>query len=132
MNRISQNGFALVGAIFILVVLGAVSAYMLRVSMVQSATGILASKSVAAHYAARAGLEWAAVKATTGDCDDGSVTTYSFQVERYDVDVVCTERTHWDPDAVTITVIRSTAVDGTLGTAEMVSRTVEAEVTMAP
>lgn len=54
-----QRGFTLVMAIFILVVLGLLGRYMLRLSGVQYATTSYALQSARAYQAGRAGLGWA-------------------------------------------------------------------------
>ena len=53
-----ERGAALVTAIFLLVVLAAVGAYMLSVAGVQQSTTNRALLSARAHYAARAGIDW--------------------------------------------------------------------------
>lgn len=59
MKRVRLNdGVALVSAIFLLVVLAAVGAYMLSVAGVQQSTTNRALLAARAHYAARAGIDW--------------------------------------------------------------------------
>jgi len=53
-----QRGFTLVMAIFILVVLGALAGYMVKLSGVQQATSVYAIQGARAYQAARAGIEW--------------------------------------------------------------------------
>ncbi len=54
-----QRGFTLVMAIFMVVVLGLLGTYMLRLSGVQYATGSYALQSARAYQAGKAGLGWA-------------------------------------------------------------------------
>jgi len=55
-----QDGFTLVMAIFILVVLALVGSYMMRLSGVQQTTTSHALQSARAYQAAKAGINWAA------------------------------------------------------------------------
>ncbi len=61
-----QQGFTLVMAIFILVVLGLLGGYMVRLSGVQHATSTYALQGARAYQAARAGLGWAIAKISSG------------------------------------------------------------------
>lgn len=57
-----QRGFAIILAIFLLVSLTAIGAYMLTVSKVQLETGIMDEQGARAYQAARAGLDWGAYR----------------------------------------------------------------------
>ena len=61
-----QNGFALVGAIFVLVALGLLGGYMVGLSGVQVGTFNLALQGTRAYQAAHAGTEWAAARINNG------------------------------------------------------------------
>jgi MSHA biogenesis protein MshP len=64
-----QTGFTIVGAIFLMVVLTAVSLYMVRISSVYHATNLLALQGARAYYAARSGLHWGIISALNpGGC----------------------------------------------------------------
>ena len=54
-----QRGFAIVSAIFLLVVLAGIMAYMVTLTGVQHATSLMSTQGERAHYAARSGIEWA-------------------------------------------------------------------------
>jgi MSHA biogenesis protein MshP len=54
-----NRGFALVTAIFVVVVLASLSAYLVSLSAVQHGQGVASLQGARAHFAARAGLEWA-------------------------------------------------------------------------
>jgi hypothetical protein len=54
------RGFALILAVFLIVSLAAIGAYLLTVSNVQVATGVMDEQGARAYQAARAGLEWGA------------------------------------------------------------------------
>ncbi len=57
------RGFALVLAVFLIVTLATIGAYMLLVSNVQVETGVMDEQSARAYQAARAGLDWGAYQA---------------------------------------------------------------------
>ena len=56
--RSSQGGFALIAAIFLLVVLGAFIAFVVTISMNAQTSSALAVQGARAYQAARAGVEW--------------------------------------------------------------------------
>lgn len=71
-----QQGFTIVMAIFILVVLGLLGGYMVRLSGVQHATSIHALQGARAYQAAGAGLGWAIAKISiSGGCVDVNAQT---------------------------------------------------------
>jgi MSHA biogenesis protein MshP len=54
------RGFALIMALFVVVSLAAIAAYLLTVSNVQVESGVMDEQGARAYQAARAGLEWGA------------------------------------------------------------------------
>ncbi|MDD2759882.1 MAG: hypothetical protein PHH11_06270 [Methylomonas sp.] len=71
-----QRGLTLVMAMFVLVVLGLLGAYMLRVSGVQFVTSVYALQGARAYQAARAGMEWAMARIDKGaGCADINAQT---------------------------------------------------------
>ena len=76
----NQNGFTLVQAIFILVVLGLLGAVMVRLIGVQSSTTTFALQGTRAYQAARSGLEWGAAQASIGGNCNGIMTIGNFNV----------------------------------------------------
>jgi len=69
------RGFALILAIFLLVSLTAIGAYMLTVSNVQLETGIMDEQGARAYQAARAGLDWGAYRVLRDStCPPGLIT----------------------------------------------------------
>ena len=64
-----QGGFMLITAIFILIVLGLLGGYMVRLSGVQHATSSYALQAARAYQVAKAGLDWGIAKIKSGgDC----------------------------------------------------------------
>lgn len=89
------RGFALVSAIFILVVLAALGAFMLSVSSSQQIGSALDVQGVRAYQAARAGIEWGLYRQLRENYCAGGVQTNSFQpgaaaFAGFTVTVVCT------------------------------------------
>lgn len=133
-----QGGFALVIAIFIVVVLALIGIMMVTIGGVQRATAAAATQGTRAYYAARSGIEWGVFKAlTSGNC---AAATGNFPLavpglNGFTVTVQCTSTAHREraaPD-YNVYVITSTAVSGTFGTtADYVSRQLQVTVTDAP
>ncbi|MBS3955114.1 MAG: hypothetical protein KGZ88_19350 [Methylomicrobium sp.] len=96
-----QTGFSLVMAVFILVVLGLLAAYMARMSSVQHATVLHALQSARAYQAARAGLGWSVARLLmNGDCK--SVTAQSplsfDEMPGFTVSIRCSSRSFIEGD----------------------------------
>lgn len=69
------RGFALVLALFLIVSLAAIGAYLLSVSNVQVETGVMDEQGARAYQAARAGLDWGAYRVLqNGICPVGTTT----------------------------------------------------------
>lgn len=85
--RQPQQGFALIAAIFLLVVLAALGAFMVTVSNGQHLTSAQDIQGSRAYWAARAGLEWGvAGVVSSSDCPDAT----TLNVEGFAVSVTCT------------------------------------------
>lgn len=63
-----QSGFAMVSAIFILVALAALGAFIATVSSTQHVGSALDVDGARAYQAARAGVEWGVARALTNNC----------------------------------------------------------------
>ncbi len=122
----NQGGFALVSAIFILVVLGAMGAFMLTMSGVQSRTAIFAIRGAQAYHAARSGVEWGIYTVVNSGCSNTSLT-----VEGFTVAVTCTDLGSFNEgsDSFNIYRLTSTAQSGSYGSIDYVQRTMVADVT---
>ncbi len=140
-----DDGAALVGAIFLLVVLAAVGAYMLTLSGVEQSTTNRALLAARAHYAARAGIEWGihrARNASSTMCPlSPAVSTTSFALtdtgfDGFSIAVGCTHTAHNEAipfgsgQAVNFSVfyLTSTATHRSPGDLEHAERRVEAVV----
>ena len=132
-NR-KERGFALVAAIFLLVVLALVGVFLVRVSGVQQQTVNIALLGARAFEAARAGIEWGAFQAL----DSASCTTTTLNLTEgglngFAVDVVCTSTTHTETGSTyNVYVLDVESRAGTYGQPDYVSRRMQATVTDAP
>ncbi len=129
-----QRGFALVVAIFLLVVLASLGVYIVKISGVQHATVNIALLGARAFEAARTGIEWGAFRALdSGACP--APTTLNLTegaLNGFDVDVTCTTTAHTEEgNAYDLYMIDVEARAGTYGTPDYVSRRMQASVTNA-
>lgn len=123
-----DSGFTLVQAVFVLVVLSLLGVAMMRLSGVQSSTGIFALQGARAYQAARSGLEWGAARAAAGNCTDNP--GYELSVESFDVDVVCSSLQFREGPLGLYDVyqIRATASFGSYGSPDYISRRIQMKV----
>lgn len=87
------RGFALVLALFLIVSLAAIGAYLLSVSNVQVETGVMDEQGARAYQAARAGLDWGAYRVLrgVGVCDPPTTITLPADLAGFHAEVTCTE-----------------------------------------
>ncbi|MEO8716968.1 MAG: hypothetical protein ABI423_01970 [Burkholderiales bacterium] len=87
------RGFALILAVFLIVSLAAIGAYLLSVSNVQVASGIMDEQGARAYQAARAGLDWGAYRVLRNATCPGGTTTIPLPVNLtgFYAEVTCTQ-----------------------------------------
>ncbi|OGV77778.1 MAG: hypothetical protein A3I83_04805 [Methylotenera sp. RIFCSPLOWO2_02_FULL_45_14] len=120
-----QSGFAIIAAIFLLVVLAALGAFMVTFSNTQHLTSAQDVQGSRAYWAARAGLEWGIAGIPT-TCPALPTT---LNVDSFSVVVTCTLQTYPDSEAgVTINIFRITSVasTGTIGSLGFIERSLSA------
>lgn len=129
-----QKGFGIVMAMFILVVLGLLGAYMARFAGVQTATTTYALQGARAYQAAKSGLGWAVARISppaNGTCANVTAqATLTFpNLPGFIVSLGCTSATYQE-GATTSTVFRLNALSefGVYGSADYVSRQMEATI----
>lgn len=129
-----QRGFALVAAIFLMVVLALLGIFLVRVSGVQNQTVNVALLGARAFEAARTGIEWGAFQAlNAASCTTTTLNLTEGGLNGFDVDVTCTSSTHSETgNTYNIYVIDAVASNGTYGQPDYVSRCMQATVTDAP
>jgi MSHA biogenesis protein MshP len=129
-----QQGFAAIAAIFLVVVLAALGAFMLTFSNTQQLTSAQDIQGSRAYWAARAGLEWgvAKVASTTPACAASTPLTTAFD-GGFSVTVDCSFKTYTDSSPVTIFSLTATAKPGggvAIGSMGYIERSLSATVEM--
>lgn len=138
-----QRGFALVAAVFIVVVLALLGIMMVTIGGMQRATTSAAVQGARAYHAARAGVEWGIFQALNNRVPTcGAVastpTTNNFNLgvaglDDFAVSVVCSYTDHRERgDDFFVFVVTATATSGAFGEADHVSRRIQVTVTSAP
>ena len=134
MSGRARDGFSLVSAIFLLVVVSAAAAAMLGMVGAErrSATlGVLGSRAL---QAARSGIEWATAKAMTNPavCPAASFGLNEGALQGFSVTVTCTRTQHDENGSTWSTFrLRSDAQRGSFGSFDYAFRRVESTVTVA-
>ena len=127
--QLKQQGFTIVMAIFILVVLGLLGGYMVRLSGVQHATSTYALQGARAYQAARAGLGWAIAEINAGGgCVDVNAQTALAlpDLHGFTVKLTCTLATYQEAsDNPAIYQLAALSEFGAYGGADYVSRELE-------
>jgi MSHA biogenesis protein MshP len=129
----AQQGFALIPALFLIVVLGALALVAVRVGSGQQQTVIMALQEIRALSAAQTGIEWGAYQSENGSC--AASTTLSLTeaaLNGFTVIVTCTATTFVNGAATSTSyVLKSTATTGTYGQPGYVHRAVSGTYTNA-
>lgn len=132
--RHDQRGFSLVAAIFIVVVLAMLGAFMVTLSTLQHATSSAALQGARAFHAAQSGIEWGVFQALSG-AGCGAAPTFGLTapgLDGFQVTVVCTSAQYQErSDTYDVYTIRSTATFGTFGDPNFASRSLVITVTNA-
>ena len=138
-----QHGFSLISAIFILIVLAALGAYMVSVGGTNRAASTAALQGARAYQAARSGIDWsvytiitAADQATARNkCSNiinaNSFTLTSVGLSGFSISTLCSFTTHSQQGNNNVTVynITSTATfGGTYGNPDFVQRRISATI----
>ena len=129
-----QQGFALIAAIFLIVVLALLGMFIVRISAVQNQTVNIALLGARAFEAARTGIEWGAFQAIdSAACTTTTLNLTEGGLDGFDVDVTCTSSTHTETgNTYNVYIIDVEAIAGSYGTPDYVSRRMQATVTDAP
>ncbi|TXH87224.1 MAG: hypothetical protein E6Q78_14985 [Rhodoferax sp.] len=122
----SQQGFAAVAAIFLVVVLAALGSYMLAFSNTQQLTSAQDMQGTRAYWAARAGLEWGISSVTASACP---ASPTALTVQGFAVNVTCSP-TAYTEGSGTVTILRFQAVaqSGAPGSLGYVERSLSASM----
>jgi MSHA biogenesis protein MshP len=126
-GRDTQAGFAIVSAIFLVIVLAVLGATMLTFSSAQHAGSAMDVQGARAYQAARAGIEWGAYQVLrNSSCAGNTTLTLAGDLSGYVVAVACAAF----PTGGTLNVyqITSTASVGTVGQLGRVERQLRARI----
>lgn len=106
----SQQGFAVVAAVFLVVVLAALGGFMVSISNTQHLTQAQDIQGTRAYWAARAGLEWGVGRVLAASACPAASS--SLAVEGFTVVVTCTATAYVDNGNRTVYQFVSTASGG--------------------
>jgi MSHA biogenesis protein MshP len=124
------RGFALVPALFLIVVVALLMVVAVRMTTTQQQTVSLALQQARALSAARAGIDWAAYNALNGSCAGGTLSLPGASLAGFSVVVTCAATAYSDGGGSYYSyLISATATYGTYGTADYVKRSVSATFT---
>ena len=131
--RRAQQGFSLVAAIFLLVVLAALATYGVRMTTLQSQTVTAGLRAAQAYQAARSGAAWAAYRAVKGGvCAAATLGLTEGGTAGFNVTVQCAQQSYTEgASTVRVFVIDVRASAGVFGSADYVSRRLQTKVTDA-
>lgn len=127
---LTQRGFSIVAAIFLLVVLSALGAFMLTFSTVQHTTSAQDLQGSRAYQAARAGVEWGAYRALVNAACPFAATTLpplAGTLGTFTVTVQCQSTPYTEGTFNgSVHTITSTAREGVVGSTNFVERQLQA------
>lgn len=121
-----HGGFAAIAALFLLVVLAALGAFMVSFSNTQHLTSAQDVQGSRAYWAARAGLEWGIASAASGCPGSPTVLT----IDAFTVTVTCTQASYSDSELINIFSFTSVSILTGIGvgSASYVERSVSAKI----
>lgn len=132
-----QYGFSLVSALFLMVVLAALGAYMVSLSGTQHFTTMHALQGAKAYHAARSGIEWGITSAVAaGSCPaTTTLNTLGGGLSGFEVTVSCSSNSYTEKgNTFNVYTIQATGqtITPTFGNPGYASRRMTATITDAP
>jgi MSHA biogenesis protein MshP len=124
-----SRGFAMVSAIFLMVVLALLGGLMVTMSNTQQISAVRDIAGTRAYQAARTGIEWGAYRALqAGACPFTAALPNAINATGFSVQVTCTSSGPYDEGGAPYSVyqITSTATTGTLGQHDHAERQLQA------
>lgn len=123
-----QRGFALIGALFVLVVLAALGAFAVRINMTQQHDADLDLQQLRAEAALNSGVEYAATRLLAPGANCGNLA--NLNVSGYAVAFNACARVQYVVNSATVNVytVTLTSARGVYGTPEFVARTATVRV----
>jgi MSHA biogenesis protein MshP len=126
-----QQGFSIVTAIFLLVVLAGLGAFLVTISATQHLSSALDVQGARAYQAARSGVEWGVYQALrNSSCAASTPLTLTGSLSGFSTSVQCSSAPYTEGgNTVTVYQITSTASYGTVVTSpDFVERQIQATV----
>ncbi len=128
-----QQGFSLITAIFLLVVVAALVGYITNIRVVQQTTLLYGVQGARATQAARSGIEWGIYQSIVNGSCVGSTNLSDPVFSGFNIEVQCGQSTHIEGvtpiDTFQLTAIAST---GAYGSLYYVQRRIQATVSQDP
>ncbi len=123
----NHNGFTIVQAIFVLVVLGMLGTYMITLSTVQQGIATQSLLQARAYQSARSGLEWG-VKSVADN--SACFAPATFTLDGYTLVVSCSNVGNYDEAGTLYNVynLRSKATFASISSSDYVSRSLEVTI----
>lgn len=135
MNATAQRGFSLVAAIFLIVIIALVAAFMVTIGSVQRTTSAYSVVGARNYVAASSAVEWAVHHVLSGPACFPSPTTFPLDSSSgtFQITLTCaaTPVTEGAIDYIVFDIM-ATAEYGTSGQDDYFSRTLAASVSSAP
>ncbi|MBX3619223.1 MAG: hypothetical protein KF891_04430 [Rhizobacter sp.] len=130
MTRPRPRGFAMVSAIFLMVVLALLGALMVSLSNSQQIGATRDTLGTRAYYAARTGLEWGLYRATQGGACGTAALPNAVNATGFSVQVACVRSSLYDEGGTSFHVyqVTATASTGTPGRHDHAERQLQAVV----
>jgi MSHA biogenesis protein MshP len=130
---VSQRGFSIVTAIFLLVVLAALGVFAVRINTLQQQGVTEGLRAAQAFHAARSGVEWAAYRALNGGtCAPATLSLAEGGTQGFTVTIACSVSTHVEgTSTIHVWLLDVRAEAGVFGGPDYVSRRLQSKVTDA-
>jgi MSHA biogenesis protein MshP len=128
-NPTSNRGFAAIAAVFLVVGLAALGAFLVSISNTQQITSTQDLQGTRAYWAARAGLEWGMTAANATAACGTTTLTIPATAPNFTVVVTCTSQPYTEGVLpFNIFQITALATSGTLGNVGYIERSVSASL----
>ena len=104
------SGFALPTAIFLMVILAAIAAFLIGIRLLQDSSTTLDVLGARAYQAAKAGIQWGTYNSLINNTCGGTALTFGGTLSSFGATVTCSTTTHTEgTTTVNIDTITSTA-----------------------
>ena len=130
---ITEGGFSLVSAIFLIVVLAGLAVVAVRLNVIQQQTATAELRGAQAFHAAKSGVAWAAYQAlNTGVCGASTLNLTEGATAGFSVTVQCTQTSYVEGTTpIRVFVFDVRAEGGVYGGPDYVSRRLQSKITNA-